>query len=132
LFVSAAVTACLSTLDAEAQEMAPMLHNGSLMLIVQDKEHVEIRYETPRPGLSVTKGAIVFSGTRDNHGNYRGTAYTFKRDCPPAPYDVAGKVSDRGITLYGRAPVRAANSCQVIAGASNPNSSRLVFEYEPE
>lgn len=114
---------------AGAQEMAPVLHNGSLMLITQDQGNVEIRYENPRAGLSVTQGAVLFTGTRDAKGAYAGTAYTFKKNCAPAPYAVTGKVSDRGLVLAGLAPRRDTNSCDLSRATVSP--STLVFEYEP-
>lgn len=113
---------------ASAQELAPMLHNGSLMLITQNVEKVEIRYERPRAGLPVASGTMLFTGVRDPKGSYSGTAYTFKKNCDPAPFTVTGSVSDRGIILVGLAPRRNPNSCDVIGAAIVP--SRLVFEYE--
>jgi hypothetical protein len=117
---------------AGAQEMAPVLHNGSLALITKNDGHVEIRYETPRPGLPVVAGTLLFSGKVDGRGSYTGTAYVFKRGCEPAPYAVAGKDSDPGIVLMGVAPRRDPRSCAVIGDASQGKNARLVFEYERE
>jgi hypothetical protein len=133
LMLGSIVAASLCLSAAHAQEMSPMLHNGSIMLITtDDKERVEIKYETPRAGLSVTTGTLLFAGTRDAKGNYAGTAYTFKRDCEPAPYGVMGMTTAKGITLVGVAPHRDPQSCKVLGGSMASRSSRLVFEYEPE
>jgi hypothetical protein len=112
--------------------MGPLLHNGSVTLFTRNNGHVEIRYETPRPGLAVREGTLLFSGTYDQLGYYSGTAYTFKQGCEPAPYAVAGKDSGPGIVLVGVAPRRDPHSCAVTGDAVNGKNSRLVFEFEPE
>jgi len=96
----------LGAVPALADGMAPMAHNGSVVLMTEEKGRVEIKYATPRSGLSVKEGTVLFVGSLNGRGEYADTAYTFKKDCPPAPYPVAGKVTDRGITLIGNAPRR--------------------------
>lgn len=126
--------ACLwvaMALPATAQEMGPLFHNGSRTLFTRNNGHVEIRYETPRPGLPVREGTLLFAGTYER-GYYSGTAYTFKRGCEPAPYAVAGKDSGPGIVLVGVAPRRDSRSCAVIGDSASGNNSRLVFEFETE
>jgi hypothetical protein len=120
----------LLTASSASAEMAPMYHNGSRFVITKDNGIVEIRYETPRKGLPVKEGQIVFSGTVASRGTYRGTAYTFKRGCEPAPYAVTGIDADPGIIFTGLAPQRDPNGCAVIGSSANKHS-RLVFEYEP-
>ena len=115
-----------------AQEKTILQHNGSLVLMTREKGHVEIRYETPREGLSLQQGTLLFSGNNDGRGNYIGTAYTFKRGCQPAPYLVVGKEAGPGIVLVGSAPQRDPRSCDVVASAATGKNARLVFEYEPE
>ncbi len=133
-FVVALVSAAhAENVEVTYDEMAPLTHNGSLMLYTVAKNHVEIRYETPKAGLPVSSGAVLFKGARDANHRYIGTAYTFKRNCPPAPYTVTGSdTSDGTIVLVGLAPRRKSNSCRVVPGAFNSNASRLVFEFEPE
>lgn len=122
----------LGSVPAFADGMAPMAHNGSVVLMTEEKGRVEIAYATPRAGLSVKEGTVLFAGSLDSRGGYAGSAYTFKKDCPPAPYPVTGKVTDRGITLLGNAPRRDPKSCDIISGAANRSASQLVFEYEPD
>jgi hypothetical protein len=117
---------------AGAQEMTILQHNGSLMLMTRDKGHVEIRYETPRMGVPVLQGALLFSGTFDGRGIFAGTAYTFKRGCSPAPYPVVGQEAGPGIILIGDAPQRKPGSCDVLGNVSQGKNAKLVFEYEPE
>jgi len=136
--IVACAVAIFATSSAIAQEkiheMAPIFHNGSRFLITKDtvtktRGAVEIRYETPRAGLPVKEGQILFSGTTDYRGSYKGTAFTFKAGCEPAGYAVTGADAGPGIILTGLAPRRDPNGCAVI-GSSNSRHSRLVFEYE--
>jgi hypothetical protein len=122
----------LGSVPALADGMAPMAHNGSVVLMTEEKGRVEIKYATPRSGLSVKEGTVLFTGSLNDRGEYTGTAYTFKKDCPPAPYLVTGKVTDRGIALMGNAPRRDPKSCDIVPGAANQSASQLVFEYEPD
>ncbi|MCC8957611.1 hypothetical protein H8B02_30520 [Bradyrhizobium sp. Pear77] len=124
--------AVLVNSSASAQEMAPIFHNGSRGIITRDKGIVEIRYETPRSGLPVKEGTVLFSGRWDEHGNYEGVAYTFKRGCDPAPYRVTGKDAGPGIILTGIPPRRDPHGCAVIGTNATVKHSRLVFEYEIE
>jgi len=112
--------------------MGPIYHNGSRAIITRDKGLVEVKYETPRPSLSVKPGTLLFSGTWDGRGNYQGAAYTFKRGCDPAPYPVTGREGGPGIIMSGVAPHRDAQGCSFIGATANSKHSRLVFEYEME
>jgi hypothetical protein len=82
--------------------------------------------------LPVVEGTIVFKGTRDGHGNYFGTAYTFKKGCDAAPYPVAGKDTGGVIVLTGAAPHRDPHSCAIIGDTQYGKNSRLAFEFEPD
>jgi hypothetical protein len=117
---------------AFADGMAPMAHNGSIMLMTEEKGHVEIIYMIPHSGLSVKEGTILFVGSLNGRGEYAGTAYTFKKDCPPLTYAVTGKMTGDGITLIGNAPRRDHKSCNIIQGATNHFASQLRFEFEPD
>jgi hypothetical protein len=123
--------AALAT-PAASQEMTLVFHNGSRTLFTRDNGHVEIRYETPRAGLPVSAGTLLFEGQYDGRGSYTGTAYLFKRGCEPIPYAVAGKESGPGIVLMGVSPRRDPRSCAIIGDTANGKNSRLVFEYEFE
>lgn len=128
------LAACLSVavaVPATAQEMGPLFHNGSRTIFTRNNGHVEIRYETPRPGLPVREGTLLFAGTYER-GYYSGTAYIFKQGCEPVPYAVAGKDSGPGIVLVGVAPRRDPHSCAVIGDTVSNKNSRLVFEFEIE
>jgi hypothetical protein len=128
----ACAVAVLAASGAFAGEMAPIYHNGSRAIITRDKGVVEIKYETPRPGLPVKEGDVLFSGTWDGRGHYQGIAYTFKRGCEPAPYPVEGKDDGPGIILAGLTPRRDPKGCAVVGSAANGQHSRLVFEFEIE
>jgi len=130
--VNSIVAALVLSSPASAQEMTLLFHNGSRTIYTRDKGRVEIRYETPKAGLSVKEGTLLFSGVSDSRGNYSGTAYTFKSGCEPAPYPVAGKESGPGIVLVGVAPRRASHSCAIIGDTVTGKNARLVFEYEAE
>lgn len=71
-------------------------------------------YHTPRPGLTVSSGTLLFNGTRIGF-QYVGTAYVFSAQCPAVGYRVTGGLSSdlHFIRLTGRAPVRRPGSCQV-------------------
>jgi hypothetical protein len=43
-----------------------------------------------------------------------GVAYTFKRGCPPAPYEATGVQTSNEIVLRGLAPARASSGCEVV------------------
>jgi hypothetical protein len=129
-FILFLAAVCSST--AYADEMAPLAHNGSTMLIVEEQGRVQITYEVPRARLSIREGTILFVGSKSDPGEFAGTAYTFKKGCPPAPYAVSGRTTDGGITLVGRAPRRDRHSCMILPGAINKSASTLVFKYEPD
>ena len=133
ILVAASLLLSLAASSAMSQEMTLLFHNGSRTLFTKsEKGQVEIRYETPRPGLPVTEGALLFSGRADANGSYTGTAYTFKRGCEPAPYSVAGKEAGPGIILVGIAPRRDHSSCAIVGDTLVGKHTKLIFEYEME
>ncbi len=117
------------------------IHNGSLMLV--DERHGEIRYEKPKREIAGTipPGAVLFRGNFSDiesdptkgyaKGIVKGTAYTFKKGCPPAPYEVEGTYASNVITLTGKAPKRDKNSCQVLGTTDASPHSVLKFEEAP-
>jgi uncharacterized protein len=115
--------------DNEPTSVMAMSHNGSTMQMSTDgNNNVVIRYSSPRAGLPVREGTVLFEGTVDANGNMSGTAYTFRRGCDPAGYDVSGAQTNSRIVLRGAAPVRDADSCDIISYDSSDRNSRLVFD----
>lgn len=107
------------------------MHNGSVMRLEARGAERKFYYETPRSGMQkagARSGTLLFEGTRDGP-IYSGVAYIFKRGCEPAPYAVAGEVSedDRRITMSGRAP-RLNSDCTV----SGTKDDTLVFTFRPD
>jgi len=102
-------------------------HNGSQMLLQSDGDQRIISYLFPRPGISAQPGEVLFRG-RNRASFYQGTAYTFRRGCEPAPYQVSGSInSPTRIVLNGASPRRS--GCQIIGYTNNSGNSRLVFTY---
>src|SRR5262245_45534398 len=90
-------------------------HNGSVVVLEANGAARKFLYRSPRPGLPVASGTLLFSGKKDGN-SYSGTAYVFSRKCGPLGYAVSGPVSDdqRTVTMYGKAP-RVDSSCNVVA-----------------
>jgi hypothetical protein len=108
----------------------PADHNNSQMLVSEWKDGtIEITYDTPRSGLPVARGTLLFRGRRDGD-RYSGTAYMFTSGCAPAPFAVAGMENHRkeAIVLAGATPHRIPGSCDVVAGVSSDRLSTLVFD----
>jgi len=103
-------------------------HNGSTIQMTKTGNVVEMRYTGVRSGLAAEVGALLFRGTVTSSGHIEGTAYTFKRGCPPAPYQVSGQQTNKQIVLLGRAPVHDRNSCEVVAYDPAAASASLVFD----
>lgn len=114
-------------------EMAPVSHNGSQMVLTKTRNgRVEIRYSIPRHGLPVKDGDLLFEGQSNIRGRYTGTAYVFKDGCPPAPYAVEGNDVRGDIVLFGNAPIREPGSCAIVGSKLRGRDSRLVFSFEPD
>jgi hypothetical protein len=129
-----ALAALTVTARAAMDAGAFMGHNGSTIQEFTDGDRVEYRYSSVRVGLPAKQGAILFRGTKHLSRNsphvaydLQGTAYTFKRDCPPAGYEVRGEQTDTLVILHGAAPRHAAGSCAVIGYDSNGANATLVF-----
>ena len=109
-------------------------HNGSSMSITKSGPNLRIVYDSPRTGIrnqGVRRGTVLFRGQM--HGNrIRGTAYTFKRGCQPASYNVSGRhfINEGGygtIVLSGAAPIR--EGCEVVGYTRNSSNARLEFGW---
>ncbi len=105
-------------------------HNGSGMLVSEWRDGtIEITYDTPRSGLAVAPGTLLFAGVR-NGLRYSGTAYTFKNGCPPAAYPVTGRRNDKRdlLVLSGPAPHRDPASCSIVGQSAQSGHANLVFD----
>ena len=105
-------------------------HNGSWMTIYKTGSDITIEYQQPRKGLPIGPNTTLFYGTiRGNR--ISGTAHTFRRGCPEAPYRVSGRLRENGsvksIVLSGAAPVR--NGCKVTGYTKQSSNARLVFRF---
>ena len=104
-------------------------HNGSEMLWSSRGPDRVITYLDPRRGLSARPGDVLFEGRRDGN-RLTGTAYAFRRGCPPAGYHVEGIIrSETNVTLRGAAPVRARGGCQVVGYDPRSSNATLRFRY---
>lgn len=102
-------------------------HNGSRMKVEQSgMGEVFIYYEEPRAGLreTISPGTKLLEG-RISGGRISGTAYVFKRGCPPAAYPVEGSAGEETLTLNGPTPVW--RGCQVVGHRPDGAHSRLQF-----
>jgi len=118
-------------LDGRIGPREALDHNGSLMMLTRSNDgDVDIKYWTPREGLPVTPGTLLFHGRADSAGRLTGTAYTFKPGCAPASYTVHGERKDGALELTGAAPQRSRSSCAITAITTNGSNSRLIFNHE--
>ena len=121
--------AATATLPKVEPNGRPWMHNRSIVMI--DPQAGVIAYREPRASLrpSVGAGSVLFRGTLKPGGGAHGTAYAFKEGCPPAPYEVRGRYSDRDnmLTLRGAGPVR--RGCEVIGYSAQSPHASLLFTY---
>lgn len=118
--------------QASAELSARLDHNGSQMTYTLIGDHVIIKYAEPRAGLGVTgitAGTTLFDGRLKSDGAIRGIAYTFARNCVPAPYEVHGTLDAQTIVLEGAAPVRGLNNCVITGYRIDRSNSRLAFRF---
>jgi hypothetical protein len=78
--------------------------------------------------LPVANSCEPFSGTITDGNEIMGVAYTFKRGCPPAPYEATGVQTSNEIVLRGRAPLRASSDREVVRYDDSAPSARLQFD----
>lgn len=122
---------CAGLVEAlAAEDPEPFMtagHNGSDMELTDTR----IVYSAPKASIRdvVRPGTILVEG-RWNGERFEGTAYAFKKGCPPAPYQVSGsKVEKPGqldLVLRGAGPVR--QGCVVVGYSAKSPHSRLVFD----
>lgn len=126
-----AVALAASASITQAQETSDRyLHNGSVMAVTVLGDHVEIRYQTPRPGLQsvgVTPGALLFHGDIVD-GYVEGFSNLFTTACGVMDYFVYGDFTPgQTFTLNGAAPVLAQTGCQIVDNSSTVANATLVF-----
>jgi hypothetical protein len=105
-------------------------HNRSTVRLRADGTSRTFYYEEPRVEMEqrgVRKGTLLFQGKRVNDF-YVGTAYVFTANCGPRAYSVRGPVSDRMITMTGRAP-RFDTQCNQIGDIEDHLSFVLDASY---
>lgn len=111
------------------QEKSYLFHNGSEIVATFEGQRMRMYYEKPKPSLrsvDVDQGTLLFDGTA-NDGHIRGTAFAFRKGCPPAPYQVEGVAhGDVGFELAGPGPVFGPG-CSVTGFSWNSPHSRLIF-----
>ncbi|WP_158810431.1 hypothetical protein [Beijerinckia sp. L45] len=113
-------------------------HNGSTVLVFE-KAGV-VLYETPKPQIADTikPGDLLFSGHISAKGITRGTAYTFKKGCNPAPYAVTGRYNFEGfggrneLVLSGAAPVPDKASCAIKGYSTASPNAHLKIEFQSD
>lgn len=113
----------------------PWDHNGSVVRISTDvikSDGSVIFYDKPKPALvdTVKQRQVLFVGNLNSSRPMLGTAFAFKKGCPPAPYPVKGEYRDGNNTLIltGPGPVRAKDGCDVVSYSATSPHSRLVFK----
>jgi hypothetical protein len=114
--------------ENEIEETTVLGHNGSTILMKRKGNRLTMTYSGVRPGLSVPDGSTLFKGTITDENEINGVAYTFKRGCSPAAYDVNGMQTDRTIELRGPAPVRDPSGCETVDFDASLPSARLHFD----
>ena len=102
-------------------------HNGSVVELTDDR----ILYSQPKASLrGVVKPGTVLVEGKWNGDRFSGTAYAFKKGCPPAPYAVSGAKVERpgqlDLVLRGAGPIR--KGCDVVGHSERSPHARLVFE----
>jgi hypothetical protein len=111
----AAIFAFWSILAATGANAASLWdHNGSTLTLEASGAGRKFFYHTPRAGLPVTTGTLLFAGTTDGE-RYSGKAFAFSTKCGAREYSVSGPVSAnrRSVTMYGKAP-RVDSDCKVV------------------
>lgn len=115
----------------QSQDERYLYHNGSRMLV--SPADGTIRYDRVRDGLRgiIADGTILFQGEPWQPGGaFQGLAYTFRKGCDPAPYEVvAGYEGFQEIlTLRGEAPVRIEGGCAVARYTADSSNAVLIFD----
>ena len=120
----------LAFMAAPAQSADSLwMHNGSVMYYHAEGPMRIFVYYRPRKGLEHLRGQVLFEGQKHGY-QMAGLAYTFRKGCAPAPYQVGGDLDTPGrIVLDGAAPVREAGGCGITGHDLKSPNARLVFTY---
>ena len=108
------LAACAIVFATGAEAQTLWNHNGSIVKLFANGDQRQFIYAVPDPHLPVKVGDIVFDGVK-NGNQYGGTAFLRSPRCGAISYSVSGPIADdqRGVTLYGQAPVRDPKTCKV-------------------
>lgn len=103
-------------------------HNGSTVYV--DHINGTISYAVPKRSLVgiVAEHAVLFRGKIVHQGTVDGTAYAFKKGCPPAPYHVTGHFDGAAdnFVLKGEAPVW--HGCAAVRYSATSPNGKLTFK----
>jgi hypothetical protein len=116
---------------AFAGELDIYEHNGSVINWFVVNGEATATYATPKASLltsGIQEGTVVFKGFEEG-SRITGTAYTYRKGCAPAPYEVVGYFSGNNIVLSGPSPVRAKGGCDVLSYTLDSPNAKLVFKY---
>ncbi|WP_157195798.1 hypothetical protein [Bradyrhizobium sp. YR681] len=123
------VIASTTAVVAADHDRSYLLHNGSEIIATFNRGEMRMYYEKPKPSLrqaGIDQGTLLFQGTA-NDGHIKGTAFVFRKGCPPAPYEVEGRAQgDVGFELSGPGPKFGAG-CAVLGLSWTSPHSRLTF-----
>jgi len=129
-FAAALLLGSVASAHAQFGQGLFWTHNGSWMTIYKIGSDITIEYQQPRKGLPIGPNTTLFYGKIQGN-RISGTAHTFRRNCPEAPYQVSGTLKENGsvksIVLSGAAPIR--NGCTVTGYTKQSSNARLVFRY---
>ena len=124
--------------DLKIFQGMPFDHNGSMMLVNPDRGMIV--YLEPKKSIARTikPGTVLFRGKPWNMDGdtaplvLEGIAFTFKRGCDAAGYNVRGRFSldfgMRQFELQGASPVRAKGGCDVRYYDVAGKNAKLVFD----
>jgi hypothetical protein len=116
----------------QKQDRSFLLHNGSEIIATSEHGQFSMYYARPKPSLAdvgVESGTLLFRGV-SNDGNTKGTAFAFKKGCPPAPYEVEGRGrGDVAFELSGPGP-QFGKGCSPGKLSWKSPHSRLMFVYD--
>jgi hypothetical protein len=88
-------------------------HNGSTMRLLAKGNNRAFIYESPRPGIAVSRGTLLFDGVKSGNW-YSGTARVFSKFCPGTPleYFVEGPVRSDQLQVTVRGTREVYERCQ--------------------
>ncbi|SNY91844.1 hypothetical protein SAMN04515647_2087 [Cohaesibacter sp. ES.047] len=117
----------LTSLATSAVADSCWWHNGSLMRLKARGNDRWFYYEQPRAGLSVSRGTLLFNGSKQGDW-YVGTARVFSQYCPgsPQPYRAEGPVAPNQLRVTVQGDREIHKRCRP---TGRWTSDTLVFTY---